>query len=301
MPAYSTESREFGGRRQLGVAAAFLVLSVLLAALPPGAQRVMAAGLRSTILAPFILTQEALGRLRIKAENAETLQSRVDSLLALVINQATLSQENTRLRGLMELGSRLGEDYRAAEVIRPGTGGSESMFLVSLGAREGVRENAPVLDHRGLVGVIREVRSGTAIGMDWTHPDFRASAMAVGGGSFGLVEPAQGAFREADLLVLNGAPYNTVLPEGTLILTSGLGGVYPRGIPIGWIRGVESEEAGWRRSYWVEPAVSPGSVTHVLVRVGGDPSLTGVDPWEGARPDRDVAPAWLDTPGDTVR
>ena len=236
------------------------------------------------------MTQEAVTRTRARATETERLQARVDSLLAVVTNQATVVRENERLRSLASLGERLAGSYRAADVVRPGTSGSESMFLISLGSTHGVRENTPVIDHRGLVGVIREVGPATAIGMDWTHPEFRASAMTEGGGAFGLVEPSREAFREADRLVLNGTPYSADLRDGTLLVTSGLGGVYPRGIPIGRVRGVESEEAGWRRSYWSEPAVNPASVTHVLVRV-----RTSSLPRDSDQPVeaiRDISPAW---------
>lgn len=274
MPPYANESREFGGRRQLIVAAGFLILSVLTVALPPNAQQWVAAGLRATLLRPFIVTQEAVTSARIRATEAERLRARADSLLAVLTTLAPVVEENERLRALAGLGECLGQSYLPADVVRPGTSGSESMFLISIGARQGVRENTPVLDHRGLVGVIREVGPSTAMGMDWTHPDFRAGAMAEGGQAFGLVEPSRGAFREADRLILNGTSYSVELPEGTRILTSGLGGTYPRGIPIGRVVGVESEEAGWRRSYWVEPVVNPASVIHVLLRVGGPSSAT---------------------------
>ena len=67
MPPYASETREFGGRRQLGIAAGFLILAVLVAALPSGAQRWIASGLRSTVLRPFIVTQEAVTRTRARA------------------------------------------------------------------------------------------------------------------------------------------------------------------------------------------------------------------------------------------
>jgi rod shape-determining protein MreC len=297
MPPYANESREFGGRRQLMVAAGFLILSVLTAALPSGAQQWVAAGLRATILRPFIVTQAAVTSARIRATEAERLRARADSLLAVVTTLAPIAEENQRLRELAGLGERLGDGYVAADVVRPGTGGSESMFLISLGARQGVRVNTPVLDHRGLVGVIREVAPSTAMGMDWTHPDFRAAAMAEGGQAFGLVEPSRGAFREADRLILSGTSYSVELPEGTRILTSGLGATYPRGIPIGRVAGVESEEAGWRRSYWVEPVVNPASVIHVLLRVGGAPSVP-FDSVESEVIAPDLEAVWSPPPSD---
>jgi rod shape-determining protein MreC len=92
--------------------------------------------------------------------------------------------------------------------------------------------------------------------------------MLADGTGFGIVETRRGIFREDDRLVLNGTAFYEEIPEGTLVLTSGLGGVYPRGIPIGSIDEVDQTEGRWRRSYFLRPMVHPASVTHVLVQVG---------------------------------
>jgi len=52
------------------------------------------------------------------------------------------------------------------------------------------------------------------------------------------------------------------------VLSSGLGGVFPKGIPIGSVVGTIREEAGWERVYRLRPAANPGSAPHVLVLVG---------------------------------
>ena len=120
-----------------------------------------------------------------------------------------------------------------------------------------MREGAPVIDRHGLVGVIREVRPDLSVAMDWTHPDFRASAMLADGTAFGMVETRRGDFREMDRMILNGTAYYESVPEGVAVLTSGLGGVFPRGIPIGTVDGVADVEGRWRKSYWLRPWCSP--------------------------------------------
>ena len=62
------------------------------------------------------------------------------------------------------------------------------------------------------------------------------------------------------------------------VVTSGLGGVYPRGIPIGVVIEESDAEEGWRRSYWLRPFVSPGEATHVQVLVSRGPPDTEVRP-----------------------
>jgi len=265
---YGAESESPGGRRQVTVAVVFVLVALVVTYLPEAAQQQMSSALRASLLRPFIETQRVLVDTRVRASEVEVLQARLDSLTTILSTQATLAVENRRLRALLELGDRVGPSYRAASVLRPGTPGSESMFLLLVGAGAGVVEGAPVVDRRGLVGVIREVRPETSVGMDWTHPDFRASAMVADGSSFGMVENRRGAFREEDRLVLTGGAYHEEVADGTLVVTSGLGGVFPRGIPIGRVDGVAEVQAQWRKSYWLEPMVEPASASHVLVQVG---------------------------------
>ncbi len=56
-----------------------------------------------------------------------------------------------------------------------------------------------------------------------------------------------------------------------MIVASGLGGVYPRGIPVGTVVGVEREQLGWERVYRIRPAAQPSVAGHVLILHGATP------------------------------
>ncbi|MSR23438.1 MAG: rod shape-determining protein MreC, partial [Gemmatimonadetes bacterium] len=159
----------------------------------------------------------------------------------------------------------------------------------------GVSVNDPVVVADGLIGLIREVFDRSAVVMDWTHPEFGVSVMTEDGEAFGFVEPVQGAFREEDRMILNGVPFYTPIEEGTLLVTSGRGSVYPRGIPVGRVGSLAEAEAGWRKSFWVEPAARPGTATHVLVLISASPGVgESIEPlWfpEPMLPDSGSAPA----------
>lgn len=285
MPSLIPDPDPNRARRHGIVALLFVGLALFMVYLPGSEQQRVASLLRSTVLRPFIATQEVLARTRVQRVEATELRREMDSLVALLTNQTTLAEENLRLRALLGLHRRLGVDYIPASLLRPGTEGSESMFLLQVGGDPGVREGAPVITTEGLVGVVRDVGSGGAIGMDWTHPDFRASVMTPDGATFGIVEPRRGDFREEDRLVLTGTPFSTRLGAGTRLVTSGRGGIYPRGIPVGTVGELAEAEGGWRKTYWVEPAVELGRVTHVLVGVGE----TVLPPGPEAVPDTSVA------------
>jgi rod shape-determining protein MreC len=105
--------------------------------------------------------------------------------------------------------------------------------------------------------------------------------MTVDGEVYGIVEPRLSAGGEA-LLALTGVPFHTELDDGVLIVTSGRGGVYPRGIPIGAVSGMEESDAGWRKSYLLRPLVGPAEMTHVLILGEAE---------QGAA-DQDLAASW---------
>jgi rod shape-determining protein MreC len=254
-----------GGRRQTGLATAVMFLALATPYLSDGLQQQIAFTLQASALRPFIATQERLTEARANAEHIDYLEAELDSLSSVVATQSALADENRTLREMLGLAERARPAFVPTTVLRPGTPGSESMFLVDVGSDQGVRVGAPVVSARGLVGVIRESRAGSAVGMDWTHPDFRVSAMVVDGTTFGIVENVRGTFREQDRLMLNGTAYHEDVSPGTLVVTSGLGGVFPRGIPVGRVESTAEVQGTWRKSYWLTPAVEPGSVTHVLV------------------------------------
>ncbi len=236
--------------------------------LPEGSQQQIAVTLRGSVLRPFIATQESLNDARRRAGDVDVLTARLDSLSAIFSTQSAVMDENRTLRAMLGLVERGGPRFVPATVLRPGTAGSESMFIVDVGTADGVPQGAPVVGPFGLVGVIRELGVETSVGMDWNHPDFRVSAMLVDGTMYGIVEPRRGRFREEDRLILNGTAYVDVRP-GTEVVTSGLGAFFPRGIPVGKVDRLLETEGSWRKSFWIEPMVEPGSVTHVLVLTDG--------------------------------
>jgi len=269
--AYAPEREKSGTGHQVVIASAITILAVATLYLGGDAQQRIAQVFQATILRPFIWTQETLQQARMRVDQIDVLQAEVDSLTAVLSTQSAVSAENRELRELLGLAERAVPSYRRATLIRPGTPGSESMFILDVGREDGVEMYAPVVTARGLVGRVREVRARSAVGIDWTHPDFRAGAMVEDGSAYGMAENVRGEFREEDRLVLNGTAYHETLPNGSMVLTSGLGGTYPRGIPIGRIDGTADVEGTWLKSYWLRPSVEPGAVTHVLVAIRGAP------------------------------
>ena len=255
-------------RREAAISIGIILVAFVLLLLPSAYQAPIREGLRTTVLRPFLSFQERLAQRRGRTVDVGAIRAQRDSLAALVTAQASLAEENRELRALLTLQERAGDSFIPADRLRVGVAGAESTFMLNVGRADGVRVGSPVLTPDGLLGVVWSVDENQSQAIDWTHPEFRVSAMTADGDAYGLVEPRRGRYREEDLLAMTGAPFHIDITPGRRVVTSGRGGVFPRGIMIGTVLGIEEADTGWRKSYLLRPAVRPESAAQVLVGVG---------------------------------
>jgi rod shape-determining protein MreC len=269
-------------RRDAAIAGGFLLAALLLVILPPDYQRPIRSIIRGTLLRPFLALQTQIAERRGRIADISVLRAQRDSLAALVAAQASLSEENRQLRAALGLTSRVQDSFISANVLEAGLSSAESTFLVDVGSEDGVRPGNPVITADGLLGVVWDVDPKRSQAIDWTHPDFRVSAMTADGQAYGTIEPRPGPYREQDMLALTGAPFQVDVRPGQRVVSSGRGGVVPRGVPIGTIIGIEDADTGWRKSYLIQPAVRLESARHVLVGIDASHDLSYV--WHVSAP-----------------
>src|SRR5881397_774020 len=236
-----------------------VLLSVAAMSLPDRVRDPFTRAVRQWVLAPLLALQQQTDLLSASLERYDAVVAQRDSAALAATFVPELRSENTRLRGLLGLGARLASGYVPAEVLHAAEPTSPLTFVVAAGRKQGVKP---------LSAVVSTVDAQTSVVVSWAHPEFRASAMAADGSIYGIVAPHGSEGPRTWLLELQGVAYSQLVPEGTLILTSGLGGVLPRGIPIGTVVGVAGEAAGWERTYVIRPAVHPAAVTHVMILTG---------------------------------
>ena len=240
-------------------------LSIAALSLPPQWREPLANGLQQSVLAPFIFLQrqtELLTAARLRYDNVVTQR---DSAALAAAFLPELRSENARLRELLGLSARLGGGYVPAEILHQPEPTNPLSFLVSAGRREGVRPLSAVVSPEGLVGLVASVGEHSSVVLSWAHPEFRASAIAQDGSVVGIAAPHGAEGPGVWLLELQGVLYRQRVPNGTLIVTSGLGGVFPRGIPIGVVVDTAGEAKGWGRTYLVRPAIHPAQLSHVMI------------------------------------
>jgi cell shape-determining protein MreC len=253
---------------------AVLLVAVVLRLMPAPQEEALARALRSTVLRPVLALQRGTVDRSVQFADPARLRAERDSLAAFLVGHAGISAENQELRGLLGLGPRLAISFVPAEVTRVSGRDVGAAFLITAGADDGVQPGDPIVAAAGLVGRVLSVEPRAAVAIDWTHPQFRASAMTSDGETFGILQPRQRATEEP-LLELTGTPFHSDLQPGDLLVTSGHG-LYPRGIPVGRVVRPAGEDQ-WQKSYVVRPIVSPGEMTYVLVLGRRTEGMSGAD------------------------
>jgi rod shape-determining protein MreC len=265
----------YGSRADTLVFLGCVAVSIAAMSLPTEWREPFARVVRQTVLAPLLALQQQSEQLRTSRARFRLIENQRDSAVLAATFLPELRNENERLRHLLGLGSRLGSGYVAAEVLHQAEPTSELTLVVSAGRHQGVTAFAPVVSTEGLVGVVSSVDANTSTVVTWAHPEFRASAMGADASVFGIVQPGGAESPGVWLLELRGVPYRQTVAPGTAIVTSGLGGVFPRGIPIGTVTAETAEASPWERRYVVRPVVHPASVSHVMILVSPREDLRG--------------------------
>lgn len=252
------------------------VLSLIALVLPTQVREPIASGLRRSVLAPMLLLQKRAEDSRRALTSHDSVISQRDSVTFRAMGVPALSAENTRLRDILGLGSRLKWGFVPAEALHGRGIQDEFGVTLSAGSRAGIVKLSPVVAPEGLVGVVDNVDPSISHAMVWTHPDFRVSAMSEDASAFGIVQAHLESGPGRYLLEMRGVPFRTSIKRGTMIVSSGLGGVYPRGIPIGRVLGETKTAESWARTYLIRPAVFPADVYAVMI-LRPDRASAGVD------------------------
>lgn len=150
---------------------------------------------------------------------------------------SALEKENIRLRDLLDSSFKLGEQVLVAELLAVNLDPYKQTVLVDKGTRFGVFVGQPVLDANGVVGQVyraNPLSSEVVLISDPSH----AIPVQVNRNGLRTIAVGNGKINELSLPFL---PNNADLEVGDLIITSGLGGTFPQGYPVGVITEVSPQ------------------------------------------------------------
>jgi rod shape-determining protein MreC len=267
----------FGSKLDLFLFGVCAVLALVATILPENLHEPISASLRRSVVAPLVGLQQGAERWRSAWVTSHQRALARDSLAIGASEANALRIENDRLRRALGLGQRLQWGFVPAEALHGGSTTDQFERVLTAGSNAGVAVGSPVVAPEGLVGTVQTVDPRISVAIIYPHSEFRASAMAADGSAFGIVSPhisgdaqeataaTRGVRPDRFMLELRGVPFRRNLPLGTLIVTSGLGGTYPSGIPVGTIVAELKTPEVWARTYLLRPVVNPSEITNVMI------------------------------------
>ncbi len=197
----------------------------------------------------------------VKEENRQLLRTiKIQNERLVQGNEALL--ENERLRALLEMKSRLPGASVAVAVIGDEVTPWFRTVVVNRGTQDGIREGLPVVALSGIVGQV--IKAGSTSSKVLLLTD-HASAMAATiqrSRARGVVKGKGG-----DLCSLEFASRLDEIKQGDIVVTSGIGGVFPKGIPIGEVTMVKKGEYGIFQTVTIRPAVNLSHLEELLVLI----------------------------------
>ena len=166
-------------------------------------------------------------------EQVILLQTRLNRLNALY-------EQNQRLKELLDVQHRLNLGVQLAKLLDIDLDPFRHRIVLDAGRIQGISVGQPVIDANGVVGQVVEVLDRTAIAMLITDP---SHALPVKIERNGLRTIARGG-GAIDKLELPNIPISADVKPGDVLVTSGLGGRFPAGFPVGVIRSVSNDASG---------------------------------------------------------
>ncbi|MDH5300780.1 MAG: rod shape-determining protein MreC [Gammaproteobacteria bacterium] len=207
-------------------------------------------------------------------ENNALLKTKNEFLQAQMQKYVSLELENLRLRELLEASKRVPDRVLAAELFALDFDPFSHKVLINKGQRHEVYLGQPVIDAYGVFGQTVAITPLTTSVMLITDPNH---ALPVQFNRTGLrsIATGTGSLGSLDLQYI---PNNADIREGDLVVTSGLGGIYPKGYPVAKITRFEQDPTQPYARVQAEPLAQLDRSREVLLV------------WTQSSIDEDVAP-----------
>lgn len=155
------------------------------------------------------------------------------------------------------------ELLEAAVIGRDPTNGF-STFTLNKGTMHDIAVNDPVIYGNALVGVVSSVALTQCTVQTIMNPDINVSAYELRTKDIGYVTTTA-ELRDNNMLMMPGLENNTAISPGGMVCTSGVGGIYPRGLNIGTVQQVLDDSASISAYALISPAVTMSEIRDVFV------------------------------------
>jgi rod shape-determining protein MreC len=176
-----------------------------------------------------------------------------------------LSQDNAELREQLQFTAQAKRRLTPCEIIARDITGWWETIRLSKGVSDGVSMDMAVITSDGLIGKTVDVSARTCDVLLISDPNCKVSARIVRTGGFGVVAgsgPAKSGQAACQMEFIN---KNVPVLPGDEVVTSGLGGIFPKGLLIGYVDKIYKDETGLFQRADILPKADLGMLTYVFV------------------------------------
>jgi len=190
----------------------------------------------------------------------ERLKKEIDLLKHKFNTTNEIYLENIRLKKLLSFKQKSHFKVIAARVIGHSVDNWSSVVIIDNGGYDGIKRGMVAISYSGLVGCVVEVNPATSKIMLINDPSFSVSAIVQRSRQEGLVSGTLG-----NSLIMKYLPKEADIEISDVVVTSGLTGMYPKGLIIGTVVDMGEEFSGLSRYCRIKPAVDLSNIEEVLI------------------------------------
>lgn len=222
----------------------------------------------AVISLPFQAVGNALTNAAAPTEDLLTLQQENERLRAQTIRFQEYQTENERLRALLDMKESYSLVSTGARVISQSADSWNRTITIDKGSADGLTVGMPVMNGDGLLGQIESVSPVSSVVRLITDDTGGVSVILQNSRAEGVLSGNVDGVLEVDFV-----PISTQVQLGEAVLTSGLGGVYPKGLVVGAVTRIDGGGADTYYRLVVQPLGEINVNEEVLVLTGNQPEV----------------------------
>mgnify|MGYP004692151469 FL=1 len=201
----------------------------------------------------------------VKLENEE-LKKKNTKLANELIEYESLKDEVERLREALNFTeSKNNYNYVGVNIIGYSGSSLSDGYIIDKGSNDGIAKNMVVVSSKGLVGKVTKVSSNFAIVQSILNENIAVAVMDQQTREATGVLQGLSDKKDNNMTVVYNLPISSDVKEGDIIITSGLGKIYPKEIPVGTVVSVEEDNVRVMKSAVVEPFVNFNKLEELFV------------------------------------
>lgn len=213
-----------------------------------------------------LVWQDYFSLVSVSQENRR-LKQQLDEATRRSIEQREIELENLRLRDLLGFKRSLQHPSISAEIIAKDPSAWFKTVIIAKGSADGLQRGMPAVTARGIVGQIVEVSSRQARLMLIIDRNSAADALVQRTRARGIVKGSSGSECYLDYVM-----HEDDVQVGDQVVSSGLDGVYPKGLLVGTVAAVNFEGSDFFKDIQITPAVDFDKLEEVLIILGPPPA-----------------------------